>query len=386
MTRAGRPSDPVADRLRIYGNLRSAHLERLRTMAPATMWFTGTRADLDESLVDPANPPVAMTARSALTTLARRPFSVIELNEPAMVPSWKFLVPAVAVVRLRDLLTRRHTVLTSYCIENFDPVAQVVHRWHPPSWLARWVTLVVVRLLVRASDRLAFGTEGSRDLYRELVGERVLSRRSRLFEALPARCDCGDRDVGVAASTEDGATGLSAASEVLFLGSFVDRKGIVPTMAAWDVVHERRPELRLRVIGAGSRRDEVERWARDHPEVTLTIDPPRREIHRTLRERPVLVLLSQPVGAWREQVGLPIVEALAHGGEVVTTSETGLAGWLVDHGHDVVAPDAPPGEVADRILAAVERRGTRDGSLADLPAEDQRLAADEWMMSGQLGA
>lgn len=70
-----------------------------------------------------------------------------------------------------------------------------------------------------------------------------------------------------------------------------------------------------------------------------------------------LILLSQRVGSFREQVGFPITDGLAHGCEIIATSETGVAGSLAEHGHSVVAPEAPASRVADEIGAAFDRAG-----------------------------
>jgi glycosyltransferase involved in cell wall biosynthesis len=105
-------------------------------------------------------------------------------------------------------------------------------------------------------------------------------------------------------------------------------------------------------------------------------------VHEVLRQSAVLVLLSQPIGGWREQIGLPILEGLSHGCEVVATSETGVADWLAARGHAVVPPGAGPEVVADRLDEALRRAPTRRGSLSDLPRTDQRLAADRWLMTG----
>src|SRR5262245_39275565 len=43
---------------RVYTHLRTAHLERFRHMAPAQVLYVERRYDFDESLIDPANPPV----------------------------------------------------------------------------------------------------------------------------------------------------------------------------------------------------------------------------------------------------------------------------------------------------------------------------------------
>jgi len=133
------------------------------------------------------------------------------------------------------------------------------------------------------------------------------------------------------------------------------------------------------MIGTGRLQAEVETWARGREDVTLELDPPRDRIHEVLRNRPVVILLSQRVGTWREQIGLPVLEGIAHGCEVVTTTETGLADWLESHGHSVVAPTTPALGIARHIDGALDRRATRSGSLAELPAVDQRIAADRWM-------
>jgi glycosyltransferase involved in cell wall biosynthesis len=89
------------------------------------------------------------------------------------------------------------------------------------------------------------------------------------------------------------------------------------------------------------------------------------------------VLPSQPSATWREQVGLPIVEGLSYGCTIVTTTETGLAGWLSEHGHRVVAADADDGELAAAVAAAL--LNPVEDVVASLPDHDGRLAADAWM-------
>ena len=94
----------------------------------------------------------------------------------------------------------------------------------------------------------------------------------------------------------------------------------------------------------------------------------------------MVVLLSQRRPRWREQVGLPIVEALAHGCNVLTTRETGLAEWLADHGHRVL-PNGSDVSAISRALVEV-LLGQRDSTqvLAALPAVDGRLTADTWLV------
>jgi glycosyltransferase involved in cell wall biosynthesis len=335
--------------------------------------YTGTRYDFDASLIDPANPPVRFTRRGVIRELLRRHHSVLEINEPTMVSEWPFLLAQVGAVRLRGAVTRRRTTIVAYCIGVTDPTPRVQRQWRLPRPLARHVARAVMTTLVRGTDRLAFGIDRSQALYQGYVGKQHLDGRSRLFEALPSPCDC-----------LTGSTDARTPTQLAFVGKLSDRKGIRQTMATWDRVRQDHPGATLRILGKGELEREVVAWAADRPDVSVEIDPSRDTIHRVLRESGALIFLSQPAPV-REQIGLPVVEALSHGCEVVATTETGLAGWLADHGHGVVAPEAPVEQIADEVAAAFARAAARHGSLAELPREDQRIAADRWLMTGRDG-
>ena len=111
----------------------------------------------------------------------------------------------------------------------------------------------------------------------------------------------------------------------------------------------------------------------------MQIDPARAQIHAQLRRSRVLVLPSQPAPGWREQVGLPICEGLAHGCTIVTSTETGLAGWLAFHGHRVESPAVPADDWAGALALALRQGRPASAVLDDLPIVDGRLAADAWL-------
>jgi glycosyltransferase involved in cell wall biosynthesis len=355
---------------RVYTHLRTAHLERFQQMVPARVMYVDRRYDFDESLIDPTNPPVQCSRIGVLLELARRHHSVLEINEPTMVSNWAFLLAQIAVVRLRGLLSRRRTMIVAYCIGVTDPAVALARRRWMPKRFAGPVARALMRILVGSTDRLAFGTTGSRDLYEACVGRDAIARRSALFEALPSACEC------LAGSTD-----VRVPMQLAFVGKLTARKGIEQAMHGWDVVRRENPGARLHIIGKGELEPEVLAWAFDKPEVSVEIDPPRERIHQVLRGSGALVCLAQPSPV-REQIGLPILEGLGHGCEIIATSETGLAQWLINHGHNVVAPDASARQVADAMADALARAATRRGSLAELPDEDQRIAADRWMMTG----
>ncbi len=357
--------------VRVYGRLRTAHLERFRKMVPARVLYWTTRYDYDPREADPDNPPVQLNRLGILRELSRRHHSAVDINEPAMVDRWLFLVLQVAAVRFRSALARRPTTIAAYCMANADPALEVNVRWRLPPAVCRGLTRVMMTILVRSCDRLAFATTASLELYERYVGREALLPRARLFEAIPTACGCLDEPAEA-----------RVPAQVLFVGAFTEHKGIRQAMAAWDALLDRRPGARFVVIGKGRLEGEVAAWAADRPSVTVHLDPPRPEIHRTLRTSSVLVLLSQRGGHWREQIGLPIQEGLGHGCEIVTTSETGLAGWLLEHEHAVLSPDAPAEACAEAIERALARATRRAGSLDELPEEDQRFVADRWMMTG----
>ncbi|MTD12749.1 glycosyltransferase [Nakamurella sp. YIM 132087] len=361
-----RATDPVPGIVRIYGSVRTAHLERFAVMAPSTVLYRSHRYDYDDSAVAPERRPRRMSRLGTVGHLLRHRYGVAELNEPLVWRRWPDLAAQILAIRLRGGWGRRRTVISAYCIGFSDPAGEIRDRFRVlPAAPVRWAARAIGRVLTRGFDRLAFGTSGSLELYRQLVGARTVDRRAELFEALPAPCDC---------PADDRQTG-----ELLFVGAFSDRKGIRQLMAGWDEIRSARGDLTLTLIGKGTLADEVTAWAADRPEVTVVIDPPRPEIHRAMRRAAALVLLSQPVGAWREQVGLPITEGLSHGARILATEQTGLAPWLAAHGHVVVDADVGAAGVGRAILAVLDGPPPGESVLADLPAVDQRLAADTWM-------
>jgi glycosyltransferase involved in cell wall biosynthesis len=365
------PTSVSGPAVRVFARLRTAHLERFRDMTPARVLYTETRYDFDDSMIDHANPPLRRSRVGVIRELLCCQPSVLEINEPTMVSEWPFLFTQVATVRMRGVFSRRRTAITAYCIGVTDPAVRLRQQWRLPPAIARRVARAVMATLVRSFDRLAFGTVGSLELYERYVGWPRIGNKSRLFEALPSACDCLAEPIESRTPTR-----------LVFVGKLTARKGIQQVMDAWEVTRTDQAGATLHIIGKGELEREVVAWAADKPEVSIEIDPPRTAIHSALRQSGVLICLSQP-NLVREQIGLPIVEGLSHGCEIVATSETGLARWLARHGHGVVEPGEGATGVANEVRAAFGRAATRHGSLSELPAEDQRIAADRWMMTGR---
>lgn len=355
------------DRVRLYDSVRTAHLERAHEQVPATIVFRTQRYDFDAELARGLD-LVPGRALSMVVTLARSAVSVLEVNEPLMRSGLGRSALAVLTVRGAGALRRRPVRVVSYAIENKDPFAGPPPGGRLRSRLRRRAEVRLSRFVAASLDRLAFGTADAEELYAAVLGHQLAGTTTGVVPALPAPCGCtGD------ARDPDG---------VLFLGALDERKGVPLLLQAWPELARVHPAARLTVVGKGPLEPAVRALAEADDRVRVVVDPPRAEVHAALRQAAVLVLLSQPRPTWREQVGLPLVEALAHGVAVVTTTETGLSTWLSGHGHTVVAPSASPAEVAEAIAGALTARRSAASVVAGLPAVDGRLAADSWLSAG----
>lgn len=384
---------PRVARARVYGTLRSAHLERAHATEPATVLYRSRRYDLDERLLDGLDVRHVPGARALVRELWRAHPRAVEVNEPLMLGSVLQGLLVVLTVAARDRLTptrtpvatgdeaptqtrtAARTAVVSYAIENLDPFGRPAPS--PRARVSRRLRELAARTVARRLDRLAFGTPGARDLYDRVLARELRAVTTTLVPALPSPCACGE-------AAEPEPAGLDApthARTVLFLGALDRRKGVRDLLAAWPAVADAAPGVQLVVVGTGPFRAEVEAVVAARDDVRLVVDPPRSQVHAHLRHADVLVLLSQPTGTWREQVGLPLVEGLAHGCTVVTTPETGLASWLDEHGHVLVPVGAPPAQTAAAVVSALTGALPARDVLSSLPAQDGRLAADAWLFA-----
>lgn len=349
--------------VRAYSVLRSAHLERTRHLVPATFVYGRRNYDFDESLV--ASDTLLHRPRLAECCVAcfRLAPDVLEVNEPLMESGAPFALAAILGAGARGVLDRRHVRFVTYAIENHSPAespAGASIKARMKILLQRWAGLLVSLSL----SRVAFGTEASARLYRSRL-PRTTAVEHRVIPALPAACDCGPL--------------LKREDSVVFVGSFSPRKGLDLLLEAWTCVRDESSSARLTVIGQGPLLPQALSLAQTDPSLHIAVDPPRTEVHAALREARVLVLLSRSGTRWREQVGLPIVEGLAHGCEVVTTESTGIASWLREHGHIVLSEDSDAASCATAILQALTNRRGAARVIRDLPMRDGRVEADAYL-------
>ena len=350
-------------RARLYESIRTAHLERAHQLAPAAILYRGRRYDFDADLARGLELIEAGPIKAAVI-LARSRLTALEINEPLMLSSLPATAIALLALAVRRLLGGKRVLVVSYAIGNTDPYA---HRRNSTwkSTLRKKIERGLAAMVWKRVDRMAFGTAAARETYRGLLPSST-RRKEVVIPALPAACSCQHGVVG-------------DRHRVLFLGDLSERKGFPLLLAAWPAVRRENPTARLTIIGKGALAQEAQASAAADRTIDVVIDPPRDEIHRQLRRAQVLVLPSQSTPIWREQVGLPIVEGLAHGCSIVTTTETGLASWLAGHRHSVLAPGCSAVELAEAIRHQLDMATPRSHVTATLPEQDGRLAADSWL-------
>jgi glycosyltransferase involved in cell wall biosynthesis len=362
---------PSSGRARVYQQLRSAHLERAHEQVPATIFYRTHRYDFDPSLGAGLDLKQGRLPSLVWSILVSR-ISTMEVNEPLMRTGILRTAIAVATVRAAARVRRESVSVVSYAIENSDPFGQGAPT-RLKSRLRYYGERSLSAFIAGRTDRIAYGTDGAADVYGSRLTRQLERTSSKVIPAVPAACQCAD----VAGRAE------RDPQRVVFIGALQPRKGFPQLLAAWPHVIALDPEARLTIIGTGALEKAAREFAENQNTVELLVDPPRSEIHRRLRQASILVLLSQPSPTWREQVGLPIVEALSHGCSVVTSTETGLAGWLLAHGHVVISPDTPEAKVAEYIVQTIADGRTAESVVADLPSLDGRLNADQWLFDSQ---
>ncbi|RKR72940.1 glycosyltransferase family 4 protein [Frondihabitans australicus] len=354
--------------VRLYQTLRTAHLERAHELSPATILYGVRRYDFDEDAARGLDLVQASGLKSALLLL-RSPVRRIEINEPLMLSSLPSTAWALAALSLRGVLRRGRAQVVTYCIGNTDPFRQGPRRGGLRGLrtrLRRALDRVVARRVWARVDRVVFGTPAARDVYGEVLGRPPRAEVSTIL----------------ALSTPHPVTAPEAEQRplgVTFLGALMERKGVRVLLAAWPLVRERVPGATLLVLGKGPLEGEMREVAAGDGSIEVLVDPARRVIHEQLARTAVLALPSQPSPTWREQIGLPIVEALSHGCRVVATDETGLASWLRESGHRISEPATSPEALAAAIVASLEGGPSRAEVLATLPPVDARLLADDFL-------
>lgn len=347
--------------LLIFPAIRSADFERIQDRPDRVILYGRRIEDLDPVSVPSSARHV--TAWTAWTWAFRQPWRVVELPEPLWLRALPLTMSVGLAVRLADLLRRRRTTIVTYAIENRE--AEHLFRGLPRS--RQGLGFGFLRMLCTiVYDRFAFGSEASQRCYQDT---RTLPRRCATASYLDMLPECPKE------------TDVAKEPLVAFVGALEVRKGVPSLLDAWARSGLGARGWTLQVAGSGPLRDLVESAAATDPSLRYRGALSRSDVHGLLAEAAVLVLPSRPDGRWKEQIGNPINEGLAHGCQVVATPDSGLAGWLAERGHRVLPPQFTTADLSEALRRAVADERDPAEVRRSLPDAPGRARGEEWLYS-----
>lgn len=351
----------VPKSIRIRPELRAMQVEEANEMVPAiTLYFT-EKYDLGATSLNSTF--IKLSLPQAVRYLMRSQALILEVPEPLWVRFLPKNVVLLTVWKLSGRLQRRHRLAVTYAIENNDLKNLLTPKVRLPNIVARLVGSLIGVFTSATIDRIAYGSAGSMTVYHSLTGVRGIPYQ--LIQELPA-----------AAETVTSATNQRA----IFIGELDHRKGVLDLMGAWPGVESALPGAVLTIVGAGPHSEVVSAWCRERPASRLFKGfLPHDEVKQSLQHADVLVAPSRRAGRWREQIGLPITEAISHGLTIVTTDETGLAPWLAATGHTVIQEGRVNQELRSALINTLKNQLSRDVIIDALPLISGRIEADKWL-------
>jgi len=297
---------------------------------------------------------------------------VLAVPEVFWIVEAPFATAIALSARIGASIRGRRIAIVTYAIENAPPERLMGLPASIPARVRLWALRLFSLPLLVSYTRIAFGTQGAADNYAAGLGAalgRRVAARSVVIPPIAPACTC----------LSDSAT-ASRPPVVLFLGPLATRKGFDRLLAAWPKVREEHPDARLVVCGAGALQPALDQAKADDPTISQEVEASRDRIHELLRSSRVLVSLPRSERRWREQIGLSLPEGISHGTHIVTTDQSGISGWLAEHGQFVVDDD--PDTVAAALAAALT--APNPIPLDDLPAISGRATAEWWMATGRL--
>jgi glycosyltransferase involved in cell wall biosynthesis len=351
-----------------YEIARTAHFERTSGRTKPWILFSRKNYDFDGTVAENYRFARQLSVFRLGAFVRRNNISVLEVNEPLMLPAWRSLL-VIFFLRASGLAFRRPLKIVFYAIENLDPARNLAKKTRLPIRISRLIVRGFLKFALAQCDRVCFGTKPSAALYDDIVGRSISKAKSPSLEVTQV----SPLPVARSRNSEEKQPGT-----FLFLGEFSTRKGVERLIEVWPEFAEGR-SVSLTLIGQGPLVSMVQHWALRRAEVTVFVDPPRSLILDELDRAESLVLLSRQTTSWKEQIGLPLLEGWASGCRLLATDSTGIATELSDAGHQVIPEDFSNAELLVGLEKTLADQRSASEIASYLPLTDGRITASNWL-------
>lgn len=347
--------------IRIIPELRAAHVERFFESDPVHILYFTAKPDLEGT--DIPDGFVTVSLLEAIVTVATSSAPILETAEPMWIKYLPHTLLIAVAWRISGWFRCTARRARAYAIENNDAVSVVFGRSALAGAIAGptvWCLGVAIRMLF---EKIAYGSPAAQECYSKIPFVAGIESLTTL-------------ELPVARAT----AGRVSRRSAVFIGRLETRKGVNDLLRSWERVEVVDGSADLSIIGDGQLSSEVAEWAAADPHHRHYLGQlSHAEIAPVLAGSQVLIAPSKRDGRWREQIGLPISEGLQHGLTVVTTSETGLAAWLQEHGHRVIPVEQLSEGLAAAVIDALEHPLEKVLVWASLPLTQGRIISDRWL-------
>jgi glycosyltransferase involved in cell wall biosynthesis len=345
--------------MRVIPELRNNQPEQSSRFTDSRIVFRTAKPDLELAALP--GRPQQLGIRGAATLAMGKEWDIVELPEPLYLRALPLTIAVGLATRVGDTLHSRHTRIVAYAIENND--VEILFKGLPR--LAQRLLLLVLRgIFAFIFDRVAFGSHGAESTY---TAAKILGSRCAVTmkSERPTECKLESEVV-----KEDLAT---------FVGALEPRKGLDRLLSAWLLTDAAKTGWRLAIAGEGPMQSDVESISSREPSINYLGKISRAELHDCLSRSRLVIQPSVKEGRWREQIGLPIAEGLAHGCHIITSEDTGLAPWLTANGHSVVPSPFSVPQLAAAMTQSMQHPLDPVRILSTLPERHGRQEAEDWM-------
>jgi len=367
-------TEPKLNRAKYYPVARTVHLERMSEGVKNELWFTHTRADWDLTLYARTRRAKKVTLVSVLWRILTGPRLCLEVTEPLAFSSALSLTLISLAAQARNVLTGNQTItFVSYAIENLDPIQKLHIKFKLPKSIVKKVLSTYIQITTQNMRRIAFGTNASLEIYKAVIGEDDFEKGLKDGKYLyfpPFLPAAKLPEIDVRDPFKFG-----------FVGPLEARKGYDFVIDAWAEVRELFPLASLDIYTPSIPNSELMSKLKLDSRITVFVQSPRANVLAAYSGFHVLLMPSRRTSVWKEQIGLPIIEGLSHGCEIVATTESGISEWLANYRHQVLDSDYSSAELVEAMSKAITSDRPREEITHALPQKDGRTVAEEWMFN-----